>query len=63
MREESQLEDMRAALRGDFERLERRRGSQGIMLVPDPPAPAEELDEESAPVEPRPSLLRRLLGR
>lgn len=33
MREESQLEDMRAAIRGDFERLARRRGAQELMNV------------------------------
>lgn len=33
MREESQLDDMRAAIRGDFERLEQRRGTQELMHV------------------------------
>ena len=31
MREESHLDDMRAAIRGDFERLEERRGEQELM--------------------------------
>lgn len=31
MREESHLDDMRAAIRGDFERLAERRGGQGLM--------------------------------
>ena len=35
MREESQLDDMRSAIRGDFERLaERRGGEQELMRVP-----------------------------
>ncbi len=31
MREESHLDDMRAAIRGDFERLAERRGGQELM--------------------------------
>lgn len=31
MREESHLDDMRAAIRGDFERLAERRGAQELM--------------------------------
>ncbi|HET8969266.1 MAG TPA: hypothetical protein VFN06_07555 [Gaiellaceae bacterium] len=34
MREESQLDDMRSAIRGDFERLAERRGEQELMRVP-----------------------------
>lgn len=33
MREESQLDDMRSAIRGDFERLAERRGEQELMRV------------------------------
>jgi hypothetical protein len=33
MREESQLDEMRAAIRGDFERLAERRGEQELMRV------------------------------
>ena len=33
MREESHLEDMRSAIRGDFERLAERRGEQDLMQV------------------------------
>jgi hypothetical protein len=44
MREESHLDDMRAALRGDFERLARRRGGQELMR-----APAHEAASEPAP--------------
>ena len=35
MREESHLEDMRSAIRGDFERLAERRGEQELMRVPE----------------------------
>lgn len=35
MREESQLDDMRSAIRGDFERLAERRGEQELMRVSD----------------------------
>ena len=35
MREESQLEDMRSAIRGDFERLAERRGEQALMRGPE----------------------------
>ncbi len=34
MREESQLDEMRAAIRGDFERLADRRGEQELMRIP-----------------------------
>ena len=36
MREESQLDDMRSAIRGDFERLAERRGEQELMRISDP---------------------------
>ena len=40
MREESQLDDMRSAIRGDFERLAERRGEQELMrVVEDEPSP------------------------
>ena len=52
MREESQLDDMRSAIRGDFERLAERRGEQELMRVSedepdtvDPEAPAGAEDE------------------
>ena len=35
MREESHLDDMRSAIRGDFERLAERRGEQELMRVDD----------------------------
>jgi hypothetical protein len=79
VREESHLDDMRSAIRGDFERLAERRGGQELMSVDeDPPAPeVEELPPEPEPAfepepdtEPEPaaddtrsSWLDRLLGR
>ena len=52
MREESQLDDMRSAIRGDFERLAERRGEQELMRVSedepdtvDPELPASAEDE------------------
>lgn len=36
MREESHLDDMRSAIRGDFERLAERRGGQELMREPEP---------------------------
>jgi hypothetical protein len=68
MREESHLDDMRSAIRGDFERLAERRGGQELMSVPveadrdrerDPLEPEGEVEHE----EPRRSWLDRLLGR
>ena len=78
MREESHLDEMRSAIRGDFERLADRRGGQELMrpVEPEPaldspapepetePVPAEALLAVSPPDEPRRrSLLDRLLGR
>ena len=59
VREESHLEDMRAAIRGDFERLARRRGGQELMQEPsrakdegvEPEAPPVELSEATLPDE------------
>ena len=58
MREESHLDDMRAAIRGDFERLQERRGEQELMRLGEPePEPqtqhAPERDPAPAP-EPEP---------
>jgi hypothetical protein len=39
MREESHLDEMRTAIRGDFERLAERRGEQDLMRVADEEAP------------------------
>jgi hypothetical protein len=52
MREESHLEDMRTALRGDFERLARRRGGQELMrarVAPPAPRPEPDAPERAAP--------------
>lgn len=76
MREESQLDDMRDAIRGDFERLAARRGEQELLRLndpeapaepTDPPLPAEELEEQPdepdlASATPRRSWLGRLLS-
>ena len=47
MREESHLDEMRSAIRGDFERLAERRGEQELMRVPDE-QPEPENDEPNA---------------
>jgi hypothetical protein len=57
VREESHLDDMRAAIRGDFERLARRRGGQELMQDvpkgPDPePEPREPVAREPQKTEP-----------
>ncbi|HEU0248402.1 MAG TPA: hypothetical protein VFR38_15100 [Gaiellaceae bacterium] len=50
MREESHLDEMRSAIRGDFERLRERRGEQELLRVSgkeeDLEPAAEEHDEE-----------------
>jgi hypothetical protein len=65
VREESHLDDMRAAIRGDFERLAQRRGGQELMREPptadesaDEPAsePASEPEPVLATTEPEPEL-------
>jgi hypothetical protein len=61
--EESHLDEMRSAIRGDFERLARRRGDQELLRVPD----AAEADAEPASAEDEPensqrSWLARLLA-
>lgn len=48
MPEQSHVDAMRAAIRGDFERLEQRRGSQELMRVR---APEEGDDELPVPAE------------
>ena len=62
MKEESQIEDMRAALLGERERAEeaRRRSTENVRapIVPPEPVPAPE-----PPEEPRKGFLGRLLGR
>jgi hypothetical protein len=77
MREESHLDDMRSAIRGDFERLAERRGGQELLSVADEAAePVEPVEQEAVqdeldasgealeePAEPPRSWLDRLLGR
>jgi hypothetical protein len=51
VREESHLDDMRAAIRGDFERLQERLGEQKLMRLDETaerePEPEPELESES----------------
>jgi hypothetical protein len=63
VREESHLEEMRSAIRGDFERLKERRGEQELMRVVEEEAPAPELgpDLEDEP-EPQRSWFARFLA-
>jgi hypothetical protein len=61
VREESHLDEMRSAIRGDFDRLAERRGEQELMRVGEDepeagPAPEPELDP------PRRSWLARFLA-
>ena len=53
---------MRAAIRGDFERLEQRLGAQELMHVrdPEPESPVEAVESSAEPA--RPSWLERLLA-
>jgi hypothetical protein len=58
VREESHLDDMRSAIRGDFERLAERRGGQELMRAPEQeaepePEPGPELEPGAGP-EPEP---------
>ena len=72
MREESHLDEMRDAIRGDFERLAARRGEQELMHVNDPEQPAEPTDRpesatqpdepEAEPATPRRSWLGRMFS-
>jgi hypothetical protein len=69
VREESHLDDMRAAIRGDFERLAQRRGTQELMQEPpperEPATDVEEVAEEVESVEEEPrrqGFFARLLG-
>jgi hypothetical protein len=63
VREESQLDDMRAAIRGDFERLAERRGDQELMRVAEPlAAPVHEPHEPLVPQPEKRSWLSRLVA-
>ena len=63
MKEESQIDEMRAALRGDRERAEqsRQRSTENVLGLIDPRAD-DAVEHENEP-EPRRGLLGRLLGR
>jgi len=52
VREESHLDDMRAAIRGDFERLEERRGEQDLMRIAEEDPDAHEQSEPDPVPEP-----------
>jgi hypothetical protein len=67
VREESHLDAMRDAIRGDFERLEERRGEQVVLRIRERPeseerATAEPATPECEDVPPRRSWIDRLLG-
>ena len=63
MHEHSQIDDMRAAIRGDRERAEqaRQRSAEHVRALLPEAVPEPEPESEPAP-EPRPGLLRRLFG-
>ena len=68
MKEESHIEDMRAAVRGDRERAEqaRQRSTENVLALIDAPAAAEAAEPHpQAEPEPEPprGFLDRLLGR
>jgi hypothetical protein len=54
MREESHLDEMRSAIRGDFERLAERRGEQELMRVADEASPDETVEALAPEVAPEP---------
>ena len=56
MREESHLDDMRSAIRGDFERLAERRGEQELMRVVEGEASAAVVEAPAAEPAPLPAL-------
>ena len=60
MKEESQIEDMRAAIRGDRERAEqaRQRSTENVRALIEPA-----VGEPQPEPDPAPSLFGRLLGR
>ena len=61
MPEESHLDEMRTAIRGDFERLAERRGDQDLMRLSDQDADEPPVNEPPADT-PRRSWLARLLS-
>jgi ribose 5-phosphate isomerase RpiB len=63
VKEESQIDDMRAALRGDRERAEqaRQRSSENVLALIDAPVPEPRVEE--AEPQARRGFFARLLGR
>jgi hypothetical protein len=57
--EESHLDEMRSAIRGDFERLAERRGEQELMRVAEDAEPESEPAPESEAEPPRRSWFAR----
>ena len=69
VREESQLDEMRSAILGDFERLAERRGEQVLLHVSEPEPPSPEVEQRMLWLEcpseiepPRRSWLSRLIS-
>jgi hypothetical protein len=67
VREESHLDAMRDAIRGDFERLKERRGDQVVLRIRERPERTERMTvepgaAEAEDVRPRRSWIDRLLG-
>jgi hypothetical protein len=60
--EESHLDEMRTAIRGDFERLAERRGEQELMRVDEDSGPEAEPVSEVAIEPPRRSWLARFIA-
>jgi hypothetical protein len=56
VREESHLEEMRDAIRGDFERLAERRGEQELMRVTESENSEESAVTAEGPQEPKPEV-------
>jgi hypothetical protein len=64
MEEQSHKQEMAAAVRGDFERLQARRRAEDAPTAASPYPPAEAAGEDDASAsEPQRSILARLLGR
>jgi hypothetical protein len=61
--EESHVDAMRAAIRGDFERLERRRGAQELMRIAEPSSGLEPCAASVPPPEVATEKSRRWLDR
>ena len=62
MGEESHLDEMRSAIRGDFERLAERRGEQELMRIDEEPEPESEPVPEREIEPPRRSWFARFVS-